>query len=99
MAWEKIEKEAKQFPNDPELNKLRADLGVKASEFVTAVERGRQHEDKRQTGSALAWFLKAKRMFPGSEVAQGGIKRLVQALKNGDEPVETAVPTTSALEP
>lgn len=99
MAWEKIEKEAKQFPNDPELNKLRADLGVKASEFVTAVERGRQHEDKRQTGSALAWFLKAKRMFPGSELAQGGIKRLVQAVKNGDEPVETAVPTTSALEP
>lgn len=99
MAWEKIETEAKNFPNDPELNKLRADLGVKASEFVTAVERGRQHEEKRQTGSALAWFLKAKRMFPGSELAQSGIKRLVQVVKSGDEPVETAVPTTSALEP
>ncbi|MBK8091778.1 MAG: hypothetical protein IPK32_07305 [Verrucomicrobiaceae bacterium] len=91
-AWEKVEKEAKQFPEDPELNKLRADLGVKASEFVTAVENGRQHEEKRQTGSALAWYLKARRMFPGSEMAQQGIKRLVTTVKAGDTPQSPPYP-------
>ena len=98
-AWEKVEKEAKQFPNDPSLNKLRADLGIKASEFVTAVERGRQHEERRQTGSALAWYLKARRMHPPSELAQSGIKRLVELVKDGDSPVETPAEIPSALDP
>ena len=95
-AWEKVEKEAKLFPDDNALSKLRADLGIQASEFVTAIERGRQHEEKKQTGSALAWYLKAKRMHPPSELAQAAIKRLVTAVRAGDQPPEPAVP--SALE-
>jgi len=97
-AWEKVEKEAKQYPDDPELSKLRADLGVKASEFVTAIEHGRQHEERKQTGSALAWYLKARRMHPPSEMAQAGIKRLVDAIKAGDAPQEPAPVINSALQ-
>lgn len=97
-AWEMVEKEARQFPDDPELTRLRADLGVKASEYVSAVEHGRQHEEKRQTGSALAWYLKARRMHPPSEFAREGIKRLVEVVKNGDAPPPPVPePTTSAL--
>ena len=96
-AWEKVEKEAKLFPNDPELSKLRADLGIQASEFVTAIERGRQHEEKKQTGSALAWYLKARRMHPPSEMAQAAIKRLVTVVRAGDQPPADAAPA-SALE-
>ncbi len=95
-AWEKVEKEAKLFPDDNALSKLRADLGIQASEFVTAIDRGRQHEEKKQTGSALAWYLKAKRMHPPSELAQAGIKRLVTAVRAGDQPPEPSAP--SALE-
>ena len=95
-AWEKVEREAKLFPDDNALSKLRADLGIQASEFVTAIERGRQHEEKKQTGSALAWYLKAKRMHPPSELAQAGIKRLVTAVRAGDQPPEPSAP--SALE-
>ncbi len=83
-AWEKVEKESKVFPDDPVLSKLRADLGVKASEFVTAIENGRQHEEKQQVGSALAWYLKARSMHPLSEMARDGIKRLVELVKTGD---------------
>jgi len=96
-AWEKVEKESVQFPDDPVLSKLRADLGVKASEFVNAIENGRQHEEKKQTGSAIAWYLKARRMHPPSELAREGLKRLVEAVKNGDEPPPAAEQTTSAL--
>ena len=95
-AWEKVEKEAKLFPDDNALSKLRADLGIQASEFVTAIERGRQHEEKKQTGSALAWYLKARRMHPPSELAQAAIKRLVTVVRAGDQPPEPATP--SALE-
>lgn len=93
-AWEKVEKEAKLFPDDNALSKLRADLGIQASEFVTAIERGRQHEEKKQTGSAIAWYLKARRMHPPSELAQAGIKRLVTVVRAGDQPLEPAVPSS-----
>lgn len=93
-AWEKVEKEAKLFPDDNALSKLRADLGIQASEFVTAIERGRQHEEKKQTGSAIAWYLKARRMHPPSELAQAGIKRLVTVVRAGDQPPESAVPSS-----
>ncbi|HEY1049164.1 MAG TPA: hypothetical protein VGE39_05390 [Prosthecobacter sp.] len=82
-AWERVEKEAKQFPDDPVLSKLRADLGVKASNFVNAIENGRQHEERQQIGSAIAWYLKAKRMHAGSTLASEGIKRLVDGIKAG----------------
>jgi len=95
-AWEKVEKESKQFPDVNALSKLRADLGIQASEFVTAIERCRQHEEKKQTGSALAWYLKARRMHPPSELAQAAIKRLVTVVRAGDQPPEPATP--SALE-
>ncbi|MDZ4402989.1 hypothetical protein [Prosthecobacter sp.] len=97
QAWEMVEKEARQFPDDPELTKLRADLGVKASDFVSAIEHGRQHEEKKQVGSALSWYLKAKRMHPPSELARDGVKRLVEVVKSGDQPPPAPTETTSAL--
>ena len=96
-AWEKVEKESKLYPDDPVLSKLRADLGVKASEFVTAIENARQQEEKQQIGSALSWYLRAKRMHPTSEMAREGIKRLVEVVKNGDQPPPTNADSTSAL--
>jgi len=70
---------------------------VKASGFVTAIENARQQEEKQQVGSALAWYLKARNMHPLSEMAQDGIKRLVQVVKNGDQPPPTNFEPTSAL--
>lgn len=92
-AWEKVEKEAGQYPDDPVLSKLRADLGVRASAFVTAIENGRQHEERRQIGSAIAWYLRAKRMHPPSDFAREGIKRLVDHIHaDGEAPVAGSAP-------
>jgi len=96
-AWEKVEKESKNYPDDPVLSKLRADLGVKASEFVTAIENARLQEEKQQIGSSLAWYLKARRMHPMSEMAREGIKRMVDTIKNGGQPPQTTLEPTSAL--
>lgn len=83
-AWEQVEKEFEQFPDDPEITRLRADLSVKASEYVSAIEKARQHEKRKQTGSAIAWYLKARRLYPGSEFARGGIERLVAGLQTAE---------------
>lgn len=84
-AWEAIEREHENFPDDPEVTRLRAELSVKASEFVSAIERARQHEERKQTGSALGWFLKARRMYPPSEFARTGIQRLVANLNPAEK--------------
>lgn len=80
-AWEAIEREFEQFPEDPEITKMRGELSVKASEFVSAIQHAKEHEERKQAGSALAWYLKARRMYPPSEFARSGIQRLVASLK------------------
>lgn len=79
-AWETIEKAYEEFPDDPEVARLRSDLSVRAADFVSALQRARQHEDRQQAGSALAWYLKAKSQYPPSDYARQGINRLVSKL-------------------
>lgn len=85
-AWEQVEKEYQHFPEDAEITRLRSELSVKASEYVSAIEKAKQHEQRKQTGSALAWFLKARRLYPPSEFARDGIQRLVATLNPADAP-------------
>jgi hypothetical protein len=75
-AWESVEKVATQFPNDTKLNQVRADLTTQAADYVRTIRNAQDHEKKDQIGSSLAWFLKARKMYPASDVAQEGIDRL-----------------------
>lgn len=85
-AWEQVEKEYQNFPEDPEITRLRSELSVKASEYVSAIEKARQHEQRKQTGSAIAWYLKARRLYPPSEFARDGIQQLVGSLNTPEAP-------------
>lgn len=84
-AWETMERTYSEFPDDPEVSRLRSDFSIKATEFVGALQKAKQHEDRRQTGSALAWYLKAKTQYPPSEFAREGINRQVGKLSSTDE--------------
>jgi len=79
-AWETIEKAYQEFPEDPEVARLRSDFSVKATEFVGALQKAKSHEERKQSGSALAWFLKARAQYPQSEFATDGINRIVKGL-------------------
>jgi|JI6StandDraft_1071083.scaffolds.fasta_scaffold00959_12 hypothetical protein len=96
-AWEAVERVYTRFPEDPEVTKMRSELSVKASEFVSAIEKAKQHEQRKQSGSALGWYLKARHMYPPSEYAKTGIDRVVSSLKgDGSTPASAdALPTTS----
>jgi hypothetical protein len=75
-AWESAEAAQKEFPSDNKLNQLRADLTTRASEFVRAIQRAGELEEKNQPGSSLAWYLKARQIYPASTFAKSGIERL-----------------------
>ncbi|MEO8207167.1 MAG: hypothetical protein ABI615_13380, partial [Chthoniobacterales bacterium] len=79
-AWEGAERAFQQFPDDNKLNQVRANLTTKAASFVRALKNAEDLEKKGQSGSSLAWFLKAKQEYPASEFANDGIARLVKKL-------------------
>ena len=79
-AWESVEKISSQYPDDNKLSQTRANLTTQAADFVRTLRSAQDLERKEQIGSSLAWYLKAKKLYPGSEFAGDGVDRLVKKI-------------------
>lgn len=79
-AWETLEKVFQENPEDSKLNQLRANLTTEAADFVRTLRTAEQLEQKEEIGSSLAWYLKARKIYPASEFAKDGISRLVKKI-------------------
>ena len=79
-AWETIELASANLPDDQKLNKLRADLSGRSAEFVAAINKARDAENRNETGYSLTWYVNAQRQYPASQIANGGIDRLSKKL-------------------
>jgi hypothetical protein len=77
-AWEAIETTFQLFPEDNKLNQARANLTTEAADFVRTLRTAQELEKKGQVGASLAWYLKAKKLYPPTEFGQSGIDRLVK---------------------
>ncbi len=75
-AWEAIDKVAEKFPDDLQLNQARALYTTKASDFVRSIQTAKEHERRSQAATSLAWYLKAQRLYPNSELADQAVQRL-----------------------
>ncbi|BCU77381.1 hypothetical protein [Luteolibacter sp. LG18] len=79
-AYEQLAELRESFPDDPKLGRELELLAPKVADFTKALDRAHQFEDRadqKQPGSALAWYLKAKKIFPNSKFAEDGIKRVL----------------------
>ncbi len=79
-AWESAEQAFQNFPDDAKLNQIRANLTTQTADFVQALRRAEDLEKRGQTGSSLAWFLKAQREYPNSDFAKAGIERMTRQI-------------------
>jgi hypothetical protein len=79
-AWENVEKIAAKYPDDNKLSQTRANLTTQAADFVRTLRSAQDMEKKDQVGSSLAWYLKARKLYPGSEFASEGVERLVKKI-------------------
>jgi hypothetical protein len=87
-AWEQLAELREDFPDDPKLGRELELLAPKVADFTKALDTARQFEKRTppQTGSALAWFLKARDIHPQSKFAADAVKRLAnEILPAGDE--------------
>jgi hypothetical protein len=79
-AWETVEDLFEEFSDDPKLSKVRSDLATDVAHFVSALKSAERLEERDQNGSSLAWYLKARSMYPNSLFAKRGITRLVDEI-------------------
>lgn len=81
-AWEKLAQVREKFDDDPRLGRELELLSPKVADFTKALTRARQFENGvvKQTGTAMAWYLKAQKIYPQSEFAQQGIDRLLNII-------------------
>jgi hypothetical protein len=90
-AWESIQLASQQYPQDTEINKLRADLASGgAATFVQSLNKGTDLESRGEYGAALAWYLDAHRQYPPSKFAQERIDALAARILPGATPASTA---------
>lgn len=75
-AWEIVEKVYRQFPEDADLNRLRADLTVKASSFAAAISKAEESAANGDKWMALLGYLRAKDIYPMSTFANDEISKL-----------------------
>jgi hypothetical protein len=78
-AWEQLAEIREQFPDDPKLGREIELLSSKVADFTKALDRAHQFETRtpKQTGTSMAWYLKARGIYPRSNLAEAGIKRLL----------------------
>jgi tetratricopeptide (TPR) repeat protein len=78
-AYEQLAQVREKFPDDPKLGREIELLSPKVADFTKAIDRAQQFEKRtpKQTGSAMAWFLKAQNIYPQSELAKNGVERLL----------------------
>jgi hypothetical protein len=84
-AWEIVEKTFERFPDDVALSAKRSDLATDVAPFVKALKNAENQEVRKQFGSGLAWFLSARQIYPQSEFASDGIKRLIDRILPEEE--------------
>lgn len=81
-AWEQLAKLREEFPDDPKLGRQLEQLAPEVADFTKALDRAKTLEERRdrQIGSAMSWYLKARSIYPRSEMAQKGVDRLVDEI-------------------
>ena len=80
-AYEKLAelRSQQEYSKDPKLGSEIEAIIPKVSTFVNALQKARSFEDAKrdQTGSAIAWYLRALQIYPRSEMAEEGFQRLL----------------------
>ncbi len=97
-AWEQLAELREQFPDDPKLGRELELLAPKVADFTRALDKANQFEKRtpKQVGSALSWYLKARNIYPQSNLAEAGAKRLTDEILPPDNGATSS--TASELE-
>lgn len=89
MAYERLKKmmtSSEDFASDRELQKIDHEVTLKVPRFHAALEDAAKREEDREFGSALASYMKAQALYPASDRAQEGIRRITDIVLSAEYP-------------
>jgi len=81
-AWEVLERVYRNYPEDQELNRMRGDFAVRASEFAFVVSKAERALENGHPAEALNTYLDAAELYPASYFAQTGREKAVEIIMN-----------------
>ncbi len=87
MAYERLARmaaENENFAADGELQKIRNEVTLRAHRFHSALEEAARREEDREMGSALAGYMKAQAIYPASDSAREGIRRVTDVVTRAE---------------
>lgn len=85
-AWEQLAEIREQFPDDPKLGRELELLAPEVADFTLALTKAREFENRtpQQTGASMAWYLKARSIYPQSDMAREGVMRMAEVIMPAD---------------
>lgn len=75
-AWETLDVVRDKYGSDVKFSQALAGFTVRAPDFVNSIKRAQEREATGDRSSAIAWYLKAQKLYPASTSAESAIKRL-----------------------
>jgi len=79
-AWECLEINRRNLPEDTKLSEARLGYATQAADFVQELNTAAQQEKDGNLGSSLSLYLQAYADYPPSKLAQEGIQKVVGEL-------------------
>jgi hypothetical protein len=79
-AWECLEINRRNLPEDTNLNEARLNYATQAAQFVETLNTAAQQDKDGNLGSSLSLYLQAYNDYPPSKLAQEGIQKVVGEL-------------------
>lgn len=95
-AWEVLERVYREYPDDQELNRMRGDFAVRASEFAFVISRAERAMEDDRIAEALNAYIDAAELYPASYFAQSGRENAIETILNGRVSTETEEATPAA---
>ena len=78
FAWDILENASRIDSADPVLARAIARLAPEVSDYVKALSRAKDAENKKEFAAALNYYLAAQKIFPASQACRMGIERVAE---------------------
>ena len=78
FAWDILENASRIDSADPVLARTIARLAPEVSDYVKALNRAKDAENKKEFAAALNYYLAAQKIFPASQACRMGIERVAE---------------------
>lgn len=96
-AWETIEAATKDWPDDVKLNRQLASLSTRCADFVSAIDKARDAQAKKEYGYSLTWFVNAQNYYPASTIALAGIDDVSKLILTSPDDKSTSTASTQKI--